>query len=184
MKKMDPEDIRKMPEDEADSTSDSEDFSRANSDNFLPSDCTTSSDSEDSVDEENEDADEGFLPSGVLSFNSDNDDTESAIDDVASNLGASKMCIIWKTEFKCTSTGLLYAKWQDTKKILVLSNCHDPSVTNVKYNFIGRSWEDQMSGLYERHKLPNARQYTFLLKVLYDVVVSYQLQFSRNSDSH
>ncbi|XP_053953786.1 uncharacterized protein LOC128860339 isoform X5 [Anastrepha ludens] len=110
--KMDPEDIRKMPEDEADSTSDSEDFSRANSDNFLPSDCTTSSDSEDSVDEENEDADEGFLPSGVLSFNSDNDDTESAIDDVASNLGASKMCIIWKTEFKCTSTGLLYAKWE------------------------------------------------------------------------
>ncbi|XP_054742267.1 hybrid signal transduction histidine kinase K-like [Anastrepha obliqua] len=95
--KMDPEDIRKILE--ADSTSDSEDFFRGSSDNFLPGDCTTSSDSEDSVDEENEDAEEKFLPSGVLSSNSGNDDTESDIDDVALNPKfCTKTNCLWTSE--------------------------------------------------------------------------------------
>lgn len=36
-----------------------------------------------------------------------------------------------EAEFKSTSSGLLCVKWQDTKEVLVISNCHEPGMTFV-----------------------------------------------------
>ena len=33
--------------------------------------------------------------------------------------------------FRSNETGLLLAKWQDTKEVLVLSNCHKPETTGI-----------------------------------------------------
>lgn len=75
-----------------------------------------------------------------------------------------------QSQFKCTDNGLLFAKWRDTKDVLVLSNCHTNTVTSVcKKNKQGEKVEvdcpemiafyrekmggvdraDQMAGLYE-----------------------------------
>lgn len=36
-----------------------------------------------------------------------------------------------QSAFRCTSTGLLCVKWQDTKEVLLMSNCHNPNLTTV-----------------------------------------------------
>lgn len=36
-----------------------------------------------------------------------------------------------ESTFRCTDSGLLCVKWQDTKEVVVLSNCHQPSLTTV-----------------------------------------------------
>ena len=33
--------------------------------------------------------------------------------------------------FRSNETGLLLAKWQDTKEVLLLSNCHKPETTEI-----------------------------------------------------
>ncbi|GLV33472.1 hypothetical protein CBL_20209, partial [Carabus blaptoides fortunei] len=72
--------------------------------------------------------------------------------------------------FKCSSTGLMFAKWQDTKEVLMLSNCHNDIIVTVQktmkdgsksdvscpemisfYREImgGVDLADQMAGLYD-----------------------------------
>ncbi|CAH1985185.1 unnamed protein product [Acanthoscelides obtectus] len=36
-----------------------------------------------------------------------------------------------ESQFKCTSSGLLCVKWQDTKEVLLMSNCHKPNLTTI-----------------------------------------------------
>ncbi|KAJ8973287.1 hypothetical protein NQ317_019594 [Molorchus minor] len=36
-----------------------------------------------------------------------------------------------QSEFRCTDSGLLCVKWQDTKEVLLMSNCHKPEVTRI-----------------------------------------------------
>ncbi|KAJ8929585.1 hypothetical protein NQ314_017692 [Rhamnusium bicolor] len=33
--------------------------------------------------------------------------------------------------FRCTNSGLLCMKWQDTKEVILMSNCHNPDLTTV-----------------------------------------------------
>lgn len=37
-----------------------------------------------------------------------------------------------ESEFRTTNSGLLCVKWQDTKEVLLMSNCHKPDVTTIK----------------------------------------------------
>ncbi|XP_049308661.1 piggyBac transposable element-derived protein 4-like [Bactrocera dorsalis] len=36
-----------------------------------------------------------------------------------------------ESKFTCTDTGLMCTKWQDTKEVLLMSNCHKPNVTKI-----------------------------------------------------
>ncbi|XP_039967518.1 piggyBac transposable element-derived protein 4-like [Bactrocera tryoni] len=36
-----------------------------------------------------------------------------------------------ESKFRCTDTGLMCTKWQDTKEVLLMSNCHKPNVTKI-----------------------------------------------------
>lgn len=82
----------------------------------------------------------------------------------------SKKLVRGQSEVKVTSSGLLSVKWQDTKEVIVISNCHKPNICTVAktlktgqkteipcpeaikyYREImgGVDLADQMSGLYE-----------------------------------
>ncbi|CAH2006588.1 unnamed protein product [Acanthoscelides obtectus] len=36
-----------------------------------------------------------------------------------------------ESQFRCTSSGLLCVKWQETKEVLLMSNCHKPNLTTI-----------------------------------------------------
>lgn len=36
-----------------------------------------------------------------------------------------------QSTFRCSNTGLLCTKWQDTKDVMILSNCHKPDLTTI-----------------------------------------------------
>jgi len=78
--------------------------------------------------------------------------------------------------FQCSKDGLLFVKWQDTKEVLMLSNCHNTDIVSVKktvkdgskisvpcpqmvasYREImgGVDLADQMMGLYELDRKSN-----------------------------
>lgn len=43
------------------------------------------------------------------------------------NLSTMEGKLQWgQSAFRCTATGLLCVKWQDTKEVLLMSNCHKP----------------------------------------------------------
>ena len=53
-----------------------------------------------------------------------------------------------QSEFRCTNTGLLCVKWQDTKEVLLMSNCHKADLTKVKENKNWRTKRDRLSRVH------------------------------------
>ncbi|CAH1964254.1 unnamed protein product [Acanthoscelides obtectus] len=56
-----------------------------------------------------------------------------------------------ESQFRCTSSGLLYVKWQDTMEVLLMSNCHKPNLTTIiKKSKTGEQQNIQCPEIYRK----------------------------------